>query len=57
MAFNLMVSVPSHGDYSLELLIDHSHKKTIPIVVTQSPAGPPVALPGHAQASHHTPRA
>ncbi len=48
MAFNLVVPVPAYGDYSLELLIDHSHKKTIPIVVTQPPAAPPPALPADA---------
>ena len=46
MAFNLVVPVPAYGDYSLELLIDHSHKKTIPIVVTQPPDDQPSALPG-----------
>lgn len=46
MAFNLMVPIPAFGDYSLELLIDHGHKKTIPIVVTQPPAAPPLPPPG-----------
>jgi Family of unknown function (DUF6941) len=46
MAFNLVVPVPAYGDYSLELLIDHSHKKTISIVVAQPPAEPSPMLPG-----------
>jgi hypothetical protein len=46
MAFNLMLPVPAHGDYSLELVVDGAPKKSITLTVVD-----PRSLsdaPGHA---------
>jgi Family of unknown function (DUF6941) len=46
MAFNLMLPVPAHGDYSLELLVDGEPKKSITLTIAD-PHNLPGA-PGHA---------
>lgn len=45
MAFNVMLPLPAHGDYSIELLVHGNHVKTIPIIVTSPPASELPGLP------------
>jgi hypothetical protein len=45
VAFNLMLPVPTLGDYSLELLVDGEPKKSITLTAVQLEAP---AAPGHA---------
>jgi hypothetical protein len=37
VAFNLMLPIPSYGDYSLELLVDGEQKKSITLTAVQMP--------------------
>jgi hypothetical protein len=46
LAFNLMLPVPAHGDYSLELVVDGEPKKSITLTAVD-PLSLPDA-PGHA---------
>jgi hypothetical protein len=46
MALNLMLPIPNYGNYSLELLVDRGHKKSIDILVSPPVAGMPGMLPG-----------
>jgi hypothetical protein len=45
VAFNLMLPIPTYGDYSLELLVDDQSMKSITLTAVQLPSP---AAPGHA---------
>jgi hypothetical protein len=46
--FNFAMPLPAYGRFSLELLIDHAHKKSIDITVAEPPPGFPGVPSGYA---------